>query len=209
MVSQKGPMVVEVESPPLCDAAAASARQKVPIHLVGGSLPQTEVHGHLEDHLDCIVVGSLSNEALVPGAEGAGAEVMMVPETQSPTSNALVEWEGRNLFGEEEKGMTLNRQWASSEGEPIPLNHLLLTELNASDWVFQMVKDLHHWIGMECVGYEEQFMALLTAIEVGHTQSKKSGSKKRRELKRLTWSLNYEGSSSRERSKGKGIAYSL
>lgn len=38
-------------------------------------------------------------------------------------------------------------------------------------------------------------MALLAAIEVGHVQLKKSGSKTQRKLKRLTWSINYEGNS--------------
>ncbi|KAF5470834.1 hypothetical protein F2P56_011322 [Juglans regia] len=62
---------------------------------------------------------------------------------------------------------------------------------------------------MECMGYEEQFLALLTTIEAGHSQSKKSRSKNQRELKRLTWSMNYEGSSSHERSKGKGLYFSI
>lgn len=58
-------------------------------------------------------------------------------------------------------------------------------------------------------GLEIDIMALLTAIETNHAQFKKSDSKKQRELKRLTWSLNYEGSASCERSKGKGLAHSL
>lgn len=62
---------------------------------------------------------------------------------------------------------------------------------------------------MECEGFEEQFMDLLTTIEAGHAQFKKSYFKKQRELKRLTWSINYEGSANRERSKGKGLALAL
>ena len=60
-------------------------------------------------------------------------------------------------------------------------------------------------VGIECDGYEEQFIALLTAMEAGHRQNKKGESKKSRELKRLMWSMNSEGGSSRNRAKGKGL----
>lgn len=89
---------------------------------------------------------------------------------------------------------------------PFPLSCLFPDQSNASDWVFKTVKDIQEIVGLKCEGYEEQFMALLTAIEAGHQQQKKIGSKKQRELRRLTWSLNSEGSSSRERTKGKGLA---
>lgn len=62
---------------------------------------------------------------------------------------------------------------------------------------------------IECEGFEEQFLALLTTIEDGYVQQKKSGSKKQRKLMRLTWSLDFEGSLSRERTQGKGVATSL
>lgn len=51
-------------------------------------------------------------------------------------------------------------------------------------------------------------MALFTAIEVDHVQIKKSDSEKKKELKRLEWSLNV-GSANWERSKGKGLTSSL
>lgn len=63
-------------------------------------------------------------------------------------------------------------------------------------------------MGIECEGYKEQFMALFTAIEVDHVQIKKSDSEKKKELKRLEWSLNV-GSANWERSKGKGLTSSL
>lgn len=52
-------------------------------------------------------------------------------------------------------------------------------------------------------------MSLLSVIEVGHAGLKKSDFKKKRELKRLKWSLNYVGNATCERSKGKGIVHSL
>lgn len=50
---------------------------------------------------------------------------------------------------------------------------------------------------------------LLISIGSSHAQLKKSDSKKWRKLKRLAWSLNYEGSASRESYKEKGIVHSL
>lgn len=86
---------------------------------------------------------------------------------------------------------------------------MLPNESNMSDWVLRKVKEIQYCVGMECIGYEEQFMALFIAIEADHSQSKKLGSKKQRELKRHTWSMNDEGSSSRARAKGKGLGFPL
>lgn len=70
-------------------------------------------------------------------------------------------WEGRNLFEEVR--------------EPICLNYMLLVQSSISNWVFHMVKDIQKCVGMECEGFEEQFMALLTTIEAGHHQYRKGG----------------------------------
>lgn len=43
------------------------------------------------------------------------------------------------------------------------------------------MKEIQQCVGMECEGFKEQFMALLSAIEVGHVELKKSDSKKQRE----------------------------
>lgn len=51
-------------------------------------------------------------------------------------------------------------------------------------------------------------MALLAIVESDHTLFKKSDSKRQMEFKRLTWSLNYEGSASTTRSKGKRLPVS-
>lgn len=55
----------------------------------------------------------------------------------------------------------------------------------ASNWALNKVKEIHHFFKMNCEGYEEQIMVLLTTIEVGHITSMKSCPKKHRELKRL------------------------
>ncbi|KAF5469324.1 hypothetical protein F2P56_013408 [Juglans regia] len=85
---------------------------------------------------------------------------------------------------------------------PIPLNYCFPNQ--ASDWVLHKVKEIQHFVGISCEGYEEQFIALLTAMEVGNQQKKKGDLKQNRELKRLMWSMNLEGSPSRSRVKGKG-----
>lgn len=75
--------------------------------------------------------------------------------------------------------------------------------------VFNKVKEIQQLVGVECEGYKEQFMALLAAIDFDHSLVMKSAFEKQRELKRLTWSLNCEGSASRHRSEGKRLAASL
>lgn len=55
--------------------------------------------------------------------------------------------------------------------------------------------EIKHCVGITCKGFEEKFMALLIAIEAGyvHFNSHSSlnfGSKRERELKRLTWAMN-------------------
>lgn len=71
------------------------------------------------------------------------------------------------------------------EVDPLPLNFMFHGLLEVSDWVIDTVKAIKKFVGLECEGYEEHFMALLTAIEAGHKQQRKASSKKQRELKRL------------------------
>ncbi|XP_040992716.1 uncharacterized protein LOC121239524 [Juglans microcarpa x Juglans regia] len=47
-------------------------------------------------------------------------------------------------------------------GNPTPLNYYFPDQ--ASDWVIHKAKEIQHVVGVECVGYEEQFIALLTAM---------------------------------------------
>lgn len=70
------------------------------------------------------------------------------------------------------------------------------------------VKEIQHFVRMKCEGCEDQFMALLIAIEVDQGQIKKFDSKKKKELKRLEWSIN-EDSASRENLKGRGFCFFL
>lgn len=76
-------------------------------------------------------------------------------------------------------GLPLNLQWATGEGEPIPLNYMLPSRSCVSDWVLKKVKEIQHFWGMECEGYELQFMALFTTIEVDHMQITKFDLKKK------------------------------
>lgn len=41
------------------------------------------------------------------------------------------------------------------------------------------VQEIQHCVGIECKGFEEQFMAFLTTIKFGNNQTKKSGAKKK------------------------------
>lgn len=112
---------------------------------------------------------------------------------------------GEKLIGEEEKVLPVVTQWNPREvDKPVPLNCLLPDQSYVSDWVFNKVKEIQHYVAVECEGYEEQFMALHAAIKCDHTQVTNSASKKQWELKRLMWSL-----ASCDRSQGKGIAISL
>lgn len=81
-------------------------------------------------------------------------------------------WAGSEHFGEKELG--------GLDGDPFPPNFMLLGQPSASDWVLDKVKEIQHSVGLSCECFKDQFIALLTAIEDGHTQYSKSGSKKQR-----------------------------
>ena len=62
--------------------------------------------------------------------------------------------------------------------------------LKYSDWVLQRVKEIHHVLGVSCVSFEEQFMAILTVIAAsclpkGSGSISKLSIKCNRELKRF------------------------
>lgn len=61
-----------------------------------------------------------------------------------------------------------------------------------SNWVLQKVDGIHDYVGISCEGFEEQFKALLIAIEAEQPFLARSSSKKERELKRLACSINYD-----------------
>ena len=87
------------------------------------------------------------------------------------------------------------------EADPTPIS--VVTPTRSSDWILKKIEDLQNCLGISCAGYEEQFKALIIAIEAGQNGA---GTKRERELRRLTWSINYdgkEGSASRGRNKGR------
>lgn len=89
--------------------------------------------------------------------------------------------------------------------EPNPIYSLPLASIWAglhSDRVLlQKVDEIRNCIGIACEGFEDQFKALFIAIEAADQPLEaRSASKKERELKRLSCSINYdarEGSASR------------
>jgi hypothetical protein len=97
---------------------------------------------------------------------------------------------------------------------PIVFGKYICLGLEYSDWVLQRVMEIYRVVGLSCEGYEEQFMALLTAIELGHchkdlASSSKFVNKGNKEIKRLACSMNYDskcGSSSHGKGKGRGFS---
>lgn len=53
--------------------------------------------------------------------------------------------------------------------KPTPLNSLypLNDQMQASNWVLLKAKEIQLCVGLPCIGYEDQFMALLASIEAG------------------------------------------
>jgi hypothetical protein len=67
------------------------------------------------------------------------------------------------------------------------------------------LKNIGSVVGLSCEGYEDQAVALLTAIEEDHSWEVKGAcSRGRMELLNLECSINYEGASSR---RGRGKAH--
>lgn len=68
--------------------------------------------------------------------------------------------------------------------EPIPLNSCppfsneKYVGAKSSAWVLQKVKEICHHVGLSCEGFEEVLMALLTTIEVNHSQKESASSSK-------------------------------
>lgn len=72
----------------------------------------------------------------------------------------------------------------------IPLD--LAQEVNIFDWVLLKVDELKNYVEIFCVGFEEQFCALLVAIETSQPFLTCLASSKERKLKR-TSSINDDG----------------
>lgn len=70
-------------------------------------------------------------------------------------------------------------------GSPMPLRMLppQIASKEILDWVLKKVEEIQVCMGLSCEGYEEQFKALLEAIEAGRSTTMKSVVRKERELK--------------------------
>lgn len=87
-------------------------------------------------------------------------------------------------------------------------------DLEYSDWVVQIAKAIHQVFGVSCVGFEEQFMEILIAIEASCTKKVLASNYKPRnkgstELRWLECSINYDskgGSSSHGKRKERGLS---
>lgn len=97
------------------------------------------------------------------------------------------------VAGMENLARSLVSYGIGSECEPMHLNRVMHDQSNVSSWVLLKDKEIQQFVGMGCERFEDQFLALLTAIESSHANHRKFAIRKQRELKRLTCSLNYEG----------------
>lgn len=73
------------------------------------------------------------------------------------------------------------------------------------DWVLRKVEEIKDCTGISCGGFEQQFQALLIAIEAGQPSLAKSVAKKERKLKKSWYSIIARGGSA-FRAKGKRVA---
>lgn len=55
----------------------------------------------------------------------------------------------------EETELPLVLQEDNRVGDPVLLKCLLPDQSGASNWVLNKVKEIHHFVGMDCEGYEE------------------------------------------------------
>jgi hypothetical protein len=104
---------------------------------------------------------------------------------------------------------------------PLVVEESVLHVSNSSDLVVQEVMSFCHVVGMSYEGFEDELLALLTAIEASRNQYSlasstsslsKSMNKMHRELKMLACSINYDlkgGKPNRGKGKGRGRTNSL
>lgn len=97
--------------------------------------------------------------------------------------------DGYDACGLDKSGVAGSELVLLPRDEPLVCEPLSCCSPSASSWVLQMVKVIQHVIGLSCVGFEGQFMALLTTIEASHNEEWNSNSKSAvrsaRELKRI------------------------
>lgn len=144
MVVQKVPTTVEDltevvrdkemnASPPQCIEIWAYCGQKTPMNRKEAPSIPMEALQQSEEHFEARATRQTHSVGAVEGPQhmiiplsGSDEGIVIGPQMLIPLSGSdegtTIEWEGRNLFGEEKMGTPSNSQWASREGEPIPLN---------------------------------------------------------------------------------------
>ncbi|XP_042970966.1 uncharacterized protein LOC122303308 isoform X2 [Carya illinoinensis] len=169
----------------------------------GRSLNISEPKGVLLSMPADLVQANLSSwrEACILGGEPEEADgnALAMVTKESATEQEEVEGEGNLVLFEPCDSATEGEE--DIEADPTPIS--MVTPSLSDDWLLKKIEDLQSCLGISCVGYEEQFKALIIAIEAGQQGSV---SKRERELRRLSWSINYdskEGSASRGRNKGR------
>lgn len=96
--------------------------------------------------------------------------------------------------------------WPKEVLLPIDSDIAALGEVNCNDmpseWVSKKMKIFYEFLGLSFAGFEEDIVSLFSTIDQrrrtkgSQTTSKRgsySGGRGQRELKKLQWSLNYEG----------------
>lgn len=78
--------------------------------------------------------------------------------------------DGYDACGLDKSGVAGSELVLLPRDEPLVCEPLSCCSPSASSWVLQMVKVIQHVIGLSCVGFEGQFMALLTTIEASHNE---------------------------------------
>lgn len=123
----------------------------------------------------------------------------------------------RSFYDEGEMGVSVELQGASRDeidmvGEPTPLNYLLPVSFELLIGFYIKCRKSNTVWGLNARVLRSNSWLCLRPSKLGEIRLRNRDfffKKKKRELKRLTWSINYEGSSSKERLKGKGPAFSL
>ncbi|KAF5480112.1 hypothetical protein F2P56_000881 [Juglans regia] len=118
--------------------------------------------------------------------EGAREDILAIADCGCSSDKGEINGEGTLMLFEPCKYSTEGEEAVGED--PTPLS--MFPPSISSEWVLKKVEELQSCMGILCVGYEEQFKALIIAIEAGQHGA---GSKRDSELKRLTWSINYDG----------------
>ncbi|KAF5465993.1 hypothetical protein F2P56_015952 [Juglans regia] len=135
-------------------------------------------------------------------------EIIEADEGHNEVLTSMVE--GGNCLVSEPELVVAVYEEETDSSSPLQMTPLQMVSEESSDWVFKQVEKIQSCVGLFYDGYEEQLRALLVAIEAGRSTVEQSSVKKKRELRRLHCSINYdnkEGTSGRSRSKGREVIF--